>query len=87
MQQAHSGVNIRPFVRFLVVLMAAVFGGVAGGVAGWLLGALYGGNYAVNFEFAGLRGYEATGQIGAIIGFVLIALFCGYVTGRVLLRR
>jgi hypothetical protein len=59
--------------------MAAVFGGLAGGVAGWLLGEIYGDSHAVSADFAG--------QVGALIGFSLIALFCGYISGRVLLRR
>jgi hypothetical protein len=35
-----------------------------------IVGADYGGNYATDFEFNGVRGYEATGQIHAIVGFV-----------------
>ena len=34
-----------------------------------------GGNYYGDFVFNGLRGYEAVGQIGAIIGGLLGALF------------
>jgi outer membrane lipoprotein SlyB len=30
-----------------------------------------GGNYFVDFEFGGVRGYEAVGKIGAILGAVL----------------
>jgi hypothetical protein len=41
------------------------------GIAGMLIGALYGGNYATNFVFMGVRGYEATGQLGMILGLVL----------------
>jgi hypothetical protein len=86
MEPATNGGPIYGFTRILVVVMAAVFGGLAGAVGGWLLGALYGGNYAVNFEFNNLRGYEATGQIGAIIGFVLVGGLCAYLTARSLPR-
>lgn len=41
-----------------------------GMIAGLILGANFGGRYATGFEFNGLRGYEAMGQIGAIIGLV-----------------
>ena len=76
MQRMMSGARLRPFVRVLVVVMAAVFGGVAGGAGGWLLGSLYGDTSAANFEFAGLRGYQATGLIGGLLGFILVAGFC-----------
>jgi len=42
--------------------------GVLCGLMGWLLGAIIGGNYAEQSIFNGLRGYEATGQIGFIVG-------------------
>jgi hypothetical protein len=43
-------------------------GFIIGADVGSLLGDAHGGNYAVEFEFAGVRGYEATSLIGAIIG-------------------
>lgn len=46
---------------------------------GLLVGAWFGGNYAENFQFNGVRGYEATGQIGLLCGvFVLILLGAYY---------
>mgnify|MGYP001493464561 CR=1 FL=1 len=42
-----------------------------GGFSGMVLGALIGGNYLENFVFINLRGYEASGQLGAIIGALL----------------
>jgi len=46
---------------------------------GWLAGAWFGGNYAENVRFNGLRGYEATGQIGLLCGiFVLLLLGAFY---------
>lgn len=38
---------------------------------GLLLGSFIGGNYLVDFEFAGVRGYEAVGNIGLLLGAVL----------------
>jgi uncharacterized membrane protein YphA (DoxX/SURF4 family) len=46
---------------------------------GVLVGAWFGGNYAEAFQFNGVRGYEATGQIGLLCGvFVLILLGAYY---------
>ncbi len=44
---------------------------VIGFVFGLITGMNIGGNYFVDFEFAGVRGYEAVGMIGAILGAVL----------------
>ncbi len=41
------------------------------GVGGLILGSWYGGNYRSSFEFNGVRGYEAFGQIGLAIGTVV----------------
>lgn len=40
-------------------------------IVGWLVGAWLGGNYAENFRFNGVSGYEATGQVGCVVGVVL----------------
>jgi hypothetical protein len=37
---------------------------------------LFGGNFATEFVFNGVRGYEATGQIGLMAGAIL-GLFLG----------
>jgi len=47
------------------------------GVIGLFIAMYIGGNYAEDFVFNGVRGYEATGQIGFIIGGV-IGLFTGW---------
>jgi hypothetical protein len=65
-------------VRFL----AALIGLIVGAGVGWVIGATYGGNYAVDFEFAGGRGYEATGPLGAMIGAPTIALVCIVIVWR-----
>lgn len=56
-------------------IFAVMFVGVIFGTIGLILGALLGGNYAQQFVFNGVRGYEATGQLGfflaALIGLIL----------------
>ena len=41
---------------------------------GVLAGAWFGGNYAQDFQFNGVRGYEATAQLGLIIGSAALFL-------------
>jgi hypothetical protein len=47
------------------------------GILGLVIGALIGGNFAEQFVFNGVRGYEATGQVGLIFG-ALAGLFAGW---------
>ncbi len=53
--------------KALLILSA----GLILGMVGMLIGALIGGNFATSFQFNGVRGYEATGQVGFIIGISL----------------
>jgi len=57
---------------FAVICIGLISGGV-----GLIIGALIGGNYAEQFVFNGVQGYEATGQIGFILG-VLIGFISGW---------
>ena len=57
---------------FAVIVIALVFGAI-----GMIIGALIGGNYAEQFVFNGVQGYEATGQIGFILG-ISIGLILGW---------
>jgi len=43
-------------------------------VLGMLIGAWLGGNFAQDFQFNGVRGYEATGQIGLLCSFFALFL-------------
>jgi hypothetical protein len=61
----------RSLFRVFVSLIVGFFVGIIG----MLVGAWFGGNFATGFVFNGVRGYEATSQIG----FVLFALI-GMVT-------
>jgi hypothetical protein len=73
-----------PVGRIVACLLAGLSGAIALGLVGLVVGVSYGAKYDV--EFNGMRGYEATGQIGAILGFVaggaLSALFCFLVHRR-----
>lgn len=70
---------LKNLVRILIVVVI----GLLAGVVGWIIGALIGGNYAEQFVFNGVRGYEATGQIGLILG-TLVGLSSGW---RLLIKR
>jgi membrane associated rhomboid family serine protease len=50
-------------------------------ILGLVVGAVIGGNFFTDFEFANVRGYEATGNLGAIIGAV-IGLIAGIIVSR-----
>ena len=58
-------------------VLATVLIGVASGIVGLIIGAFIGGNVAQQFVFNGVRGYEATGQLGLMIAAV-IGLFAGW---------
>lgn len=65
--------------RAALVILTVIFSllSVAGVIIGSVLGMDLGGNYYGDFVFNGLRGYEAVGQIGAIIGG-LLGMVCGF---------
>ena len=60
-------------LRYLGVIILGLIFGLIGLVAGTLMG----GNYFTEFEFLGVRGYEALGQVSFIIG-TLIGLVSGW---------
>ena len=60
----------------LRVFLTLVIGFVLG-VIGLFIAVYLGGNYAEDFVFNGVRGYEAAGQIGFILGS-LIGLISGW---------
>jgi hypothetical protein len=60
----------------LRVFFTLVIGFVLG-VIGLFIAMYIGGNYAEDFVFNGVQGYEATGQIGFIVGS-LIGLISGW---------
>lgn len=63
-----SGLQARHWVMLAV---AATAGALVLGAVGLIVGADYGGNYCCDCEFNGQRGYEATGQVGFLVGAVV----------------
>lgn len=57
--------------QWIMLTIAAVAGGLVLGAVGLIVGADYGGNYCCDCEFNGQRGYEATGQVGFLVGAVV----------------
>lgn len=68
-----------------ILLRILAFGLIGAGCAavGLILGALIGGNFLEDFVFNGVRGYEATGQVGFFLGG-LLGLLAGW---RILFKR
>ena len=62
-------------VKSILKGAVVIASGLGFGFLGLLIGAYIGGNFAETFIFNGVRGYEATGQLGfwagIIIGLVL----------------
>ena len=55
-------------LKTLLRVLAIIIIGLVSGILGWIIGALIGGNFAEQLIFNGVRGYEAAGQIGSILG-------------------
>jgi hypothetical protein len=73
--------------QWIVVAVAAVVGGLVTGAVGLVVGGNYGGNHCSSWEFNGVRGYEATGQIGLLIGEVIGFVAGGWAVFALLRRR
>ena len=50
--------------------IAVLAGSLLLGLVGMVVGAYIGGNFAESFVFNGVRGYEATGQLGFWMGII-----------------
>ena len=61
-----DGYKMKLILRILLVLLF----GLICGILSMIVGAWIGGNYAVDFVFLGVRGYEATGLLSLIVGFI-----------------
>lgn len=57
--------------KIIAIISGLLIGAVLGIIIGLLIGAYIGGNYMTSFQFNGVQGYEATGQIGAIIEIII----------------
>lgn len=64
-------------MQWVLVTLAALVGGLILGAIGLVIGADYGGNFCTTCEFNGVTGYEATGQVGFLIGVPTGALLSG----------
>ena len=64
-------------LKTILRVFAVIVIGLVSGVIGMVIGALIGGNYAEQFVFNGVQGYEATGQVGFILG-ILIGLISSW---------
>lgn len=73
--------------QWIYVTMAALAGTLLFGIGGLIVGATYGGNYCNTCEFNGQRGYEATGQVGFLLGAVAGAGLCAWVAFAWIRRR
>jgi uncharacterized membrane protein YeaQ/YmgE (transglycosylase-associated protein family) len=62
------------FALIAIIILCALFFG--------LIGAIVGGNFFTSFEAFDVRGYEATGLLGAIVGVAL-----GIVVDALILRK
>ncbi|MBB6444089.1 hypothetical protein [Bacillus benzoevorans] len=72
--------------RGLLILTIISLSFVTGMIIGSFIGMDLGGNYYGDFVFNGGRGYEAAGQIGAIIGGLLGAV-CGLLLVLLIFRN
>jgi DMSO/TMAO reductase YedYZ heme-binding membrane subunit len=70
-------------LTYLLRVFVSLIVGFVLGAIGMLLGAWFGGNFATEVVFNGVRGYEATGQIG----FILFALIGAVTSWRVMAKR
>jgi hypothetical protein len=69
-------------IKFIMRILLILVISAVSGVVGLVIGAIIGGNFATQTSFNGVQGYEATGQIGSIIGFL-----SGLVISGILLLR
>ena len=63
--------------KTVLSVLAVFLIGIVSGIIGLIVAAFIGGNYAEQFVFNGVRGYEATGQLGFILG-ALLGVFSGW---------
>lgn len=52
------------FMKLIVIITVS-------SIVMFLIGVFLGGNFFTDFEFLGTRGYEATGNLGILLGLVL----------------
>ena len=65
-------------LKVVVRVIAVIVIGLVSGIIGLIIGVLIGGNYAQQFVFDGVQGYEATGQLGFILGTLAGLIISGW---------
>ena len=70
-------------LSYLFRVFVSMIGGVVMGVIGMFVGAWFGGNFATEVFFNGVRGYEATSQIG----FIVFSLVGAVITWRYMEKK
>ncbi len=74
-------------MRIVIIIISTLVTAFIGLIIGITTGMNIGGNYFTNFVFNGARGYEATGQIGAMVGTILFGFIGFYLPFKFLKRR
>jgi hypothetical protein len=69
--------------KWCIGILAVISSIIVCGVLGFMAGTFIGGNYAQNFTFLDVRGYEAAGLLGLIIGVIVGGVLS---VGRILTR-
>lgn len=68
------------------MIIGAILLLLPGAFLGLIIGAFIGGNFFTDFVFQGVRGYEATGRIGAYVG-AAVGLLAGVKLGGAWFRH
>jgi hypothetical protein len=71
----------------IYAIITSTISSIVFGVIFFVVAATYGGNYMTQFTYGPLRGYEATGIIGSLVGFALGATLGLYAIHRLMERR
>lgn len=58
-------------LKLVIKGLVTIVSGLFFGALGLFIGAYLGGNYAQEFSLMGVRGYEAAGQVGFILGAIM----------------
>lgn len=70
------------WLRRVLIALGVLVAGYMGGLLGWLGGMVYGRDHASGFAFAGLKGMDAAGAVGGILGLLVLSCLAGYVSCR-----
>ncbi|HZU38333.1 MAG TPA: hypothetical protein VFA18_20580 [Gemmataceae bacterium] len=74
--------TLKVWLRRALIAIAVLVAGYMGGLLGWLGGMAYGRDYVGGFTFAGLKGMDAAGAVGGILGLLILSCLAGYLSCR-----